>query len=42
MTTDEHYEYECWLHDMWSHEDTINEAQADEARCESGWEGMSE
>ena len=36
--TDEHYEYECWLHDMWSHEDAINDARREAAQRE----GMSE
>lgn len=28
------HEYEQWLHDMWSHEDTINEARREAAREE--------
>lgn len=36
-TADEHHKYEMWLHDMWSHDDTITEAQREAAR-----EGMNE
>lgn len=33
------HEYEQWLHDMWSHEDTINEARREAAREAAREEG---
>ena len=31
---DMNHEHEMWLHDLWSHEDTIREAQRESAQCE--------